>query len=204
MHLRRQLAYDIWFQLLAWFLICIIERGKLVAEQPGFNAFNILFEVTSAYGTVGLSTGVPYDDYSLSGAFQAGSKIVMLAVMIRGRHPGLPLAIDRSILLPGEDPMHKMDRDYNEYGEIDPRDEAEVQRHEELSGKKNLPDGKGAEQDPSDIERTTTRRREIAQVETRVQIRIIRARTSRRFSSVDSIISTSEFPYLDLQTPGTY
>jgi Trk-type K+ transport system membrane component len=84
MHIRRQSAYDIWFQLLAWSLICIIERGNLVAEQPGFNAFNILFEVTSAYGTVGLSTGVPYDDYSLSGAFQAASKIVMLAVMIRG------------------------------------------------------------------------------------------------------------------------
>jgi potassium uptake Trk family protein len=69
-HLRRQLVYDIWFQLLAWFLISIIERGKIVAEQPGFSNFNILFEVTSAYGTVGLSTGVPYDAYSLSGAFQ--------------------------------------------------------------------------------------------------------------------------------------
>jgi potassium uptake Trk family protein len=148
MHLRRQLAYDIWFQILAWFLICIIERGKLVAEQPGFSAFNILFEVTSAYGTVGLSTGVPYDNHSLSGAFEAGSKIVMLAVMIRGRHRGLPLAIDRSILLPGEDLMHKMDREYNEYGELDPRDEAEVRRDEELSGRGNLPGGKGPEQDP--------------------------------------------------------
>jgi hypothetical protein len=58
------------------------------------------------------------------------------------------LAIGRSILLPGEDLMHKMDREYNEYGEIDPRDEAEVRRDKDLSGKKNLPGGKGVEQDP--------------------------------------------------------
>lgn len=147
-HLRMQLAYDLWFQLLAWFLICIFERGKIVAEQPGFSNFNVLFEVSSAYGTVGLSTGVPYDNYSLSGAFQTASKLVMLAVMIRGRHRGLPLAIDRSILLPGEDLMHKMDTEYNEYGEVDSQDEAEVRRDEELSGKKDVSGGEGAEQDP--------------------------------------------------------
>jgi potassium uptake Trk family protein len=147
-HLRQQLAYDIWFQILAWFLICIIERGKVVSEQPGFSAFNILFEVSSAYGTVGLSTGVPYDNYSLSGAFQTGSKIIMLAVMIRGRHRGLPLAIDRSILLPGEDLMHKMDQEYNEYSELDSGDESEVRRDEELSGKQDSAGGIGAKQDP--------------------------------------------------------
>jgi Trk-type K+ transport system membrane component len=41
-HLRRQLAYDIWFQLLAWFLISMIERGKIVAEQPGFQQLQYL------------------------------------------------------------------------------------------------------------------------------------------------------------------
>ncbi|KAF2645951.1 potassium transport protein-like protein 1 [Massarina eburnea CBS 473.64] len=113
-HLKWQLAYDMWFQLLAWFLICIIERGKINSSAPGFSIFNIMFEVTSAYGTVGLSTGVPYDQYSLSGAFDTLSKVVMLFVMMRGRHRGLPLAIDRSILLPGEELMHQMDKDYNE------------------------------------------------------------------------------------------
>jgi Cation transport protein len=119
-----------------------------MAEQLGFSAFNILFEDASAYGTVGLSLGVPDDSYSLSGAFQTGSKLVTMAVMIRGRHRGLPLTIDRSILLPGQGLMHKMDREYNEYGELDSNDEAAALRDEELSGKKDLPGGKGAEQDP--------------------------------------------------------
>ncbi|KAF7505840.1 hypothetical protein GJ744_000415 [Endocarpon pusillum] len=148
MHLQTQLAYDLWFQLLAWFLICIFERGKIVAEQPGFSSFNVLFEVASAYGTVGLSTGVPYDTYSFSGAFQTTSKLVLLAVMIRGRHRGLPFAIDRSILLPGEELMHKMDTEYKEDGELHSQEEAEVHRDEELSGRKDMSGGKGAKQDP--------------------------------------------------------
>ncbi|KAF2135683.1 uncharacterized protein K452DRAFT_166316 [Aplosporella prunicola CBS 121167] len=115
-HIRRQLAYDIWFQLLAWGVICTIERAKLDSNAPGFSIFSILFEIVSAYGTVGLSTGVPSDSYSLSGAFDTGSKLVMAAVMLRGRHRGLPLAIDRSILLPGEDLMHRLDREYGEHG----------------------------------------------------------------------------------------
>lgn len=130
MHLRRQLAYDIWFQLVAWFLICIIERGKIVQGQDGFSIFSILFEVTSAYGTVGLSLGVSYDDYSLCGAFQSLSKLVLVAVMLRGRHRGLPLAIDRSILLPGEKLMKKMDEEYNQSVEYE-NDEEEVRREED-------------------------------------------------------------------------
>lgn len=158
MHLRRQLAYDIWFQLLAWFLICIVERAKLINAQPGFDVFNILFEVTSAYGTVGLSTGVPYDQYSLSGAFQTGSKVVMLGVMLRGRHRGLPLAIDRSILLPGEELMHRMDREYGEYGRWSSEDEAECRRDEEESGARGLGPGHGlTEQDPERQRRDDSR-----------------------------------------------
>ncbi|KAK8251029.1 cation transport protein-domain-containing protein [Phyllosticta capitalensis] len=137
-HLRRQLAYDIWFQIAAWFLISIIERSKLMSAQPGFNQFAVLFEVTSAYGTVGLSTGVPYDDYSLSGAFQTGSKLVIMAVMLRGRHRGLPLAIDRSILLPGEELMHRMDAEYNELGHWREDEEQELIRDERESGAREL------------------------------------------------------------------
>ncbi|KAF2083681.1 TrkH-domain-containing protein, partial [Saccharata proteae CBS 121410] len=151
-HLRRQLAYDIWFQMLAWFVIAIIERDKIVAAAPGFTIFSLLFEVTSAYGTVGLSTGVPYNQHSLSGAFQTGSKVVMLAVMLRGRHRGLPLAIDRSILLPGEDLMHRMDEEYNEDGKLREEDVDEVRRDEEESGNRGVAKGKGVEeQDPERI-----------------------------------------------------
>lgn len=131
MHLRRQLAYDIWFQLAAWFLICIIERGKINRAEDGFTIFSLLFEVTSAYGTVGLSLGVSYDEYSLVGAFQSLSKVIIMAVMLRGRHRGLPLAIDRSILLPGESLMKKMDHEYNESFEQYEKDEVEVRREED-------------------------------------------------------------------------
>lgn len=53
-------------------------------------------------GTVGLSLGVPNENFSLSGALGTASKLVLCAVMLRGRHRGLPAAIDRSVLLPGE------------------------------------------------------------------------------------------------------
>ncbi|KAF1948879.1 potassium transport protein 1 [Byssothecium circinans] len=148
-HLRWQLAYDMWFQLLAWFLICIVERGKITSSAPGFSIFSIMFEVTSAYGTVGLSTGVPYDQYSLSGAFGTLSKVIMLFVMIRGRHRGLPLAIDRSILLPGEELMHRMDKEYEEKGTFDESEEEELEEDITQSGQKQAERGENVEaQDP--------------------------------------------------------
>ncbi|KAL1619070.1 hypothetical protein SLS54_006922 [Diplodia seriata] len=130
-HLRHQLAYDLWFQLLAWFLIAIIERPQLLQPQTTtFTLFAISFEVASAYGTVGLSTGGA-DSCSLSGAFRPAAKLVVLAVMLRGRHRGLPLAVDRSILLPGEALMARMDAEYDECGRWSDGEEAEVRRDEE-------------------------------------------------------------------------
>jgi potassium uptake Trk family protein len=146
-HLQKQLAYDIWFQFFAFFLICIIERSNIRRADPGFTEFSILFEVTSAYGTVGLSTGIPGQDYSLSGSFASLSKIVMLFVMVRGRHRGLPLAIDRSILLPGEELMRRMDAEYSELGACSPEDVEELRDNIEQSGKR-LPGMKQGKQNP--------------------------------------------------------
>ena len=82
-----------------------------------FNVFDIIFELVSAYGTVGLSLGVPYDNYScvaivpkvswitlcslrrFSGAFSVLGKLVVTAVMLRGRHRGLPVAVRFFLLL---------------------------------------------------------------------------------------------------------
>lgn len=111
-HIRNQLAYDIWYLGFCVFLIAIIEHGPLNAHEPGFSLFSVLFEVTSAYGTVGLSLGVPYDSYSFSGSWHVLSKVVLLTVMLRGRHRILPMAIDRAVLLPGQDLMEKLDREY--------------------------------------------------------------------------------------------
>lgn len=56
----------------------------------------------SRSANVGLSLGYPGVDVSLSGEFTVFSKLVICAMMIRGRHRGLPYALDRAILLPGE------------------------------------------------------------------------------------------------------
>ncbi|MCO5565338.1 hypothetical protein L7F22_019011 [Adiantum nelumboides] len=103
-HARRQLAFDMWWLGFALWLVCIIERENIQdpTTDGWFTVFSCLFELTSAYGTVGLSTGTPIDDFSLSGRFHTLSKLVVIAVMLRGRHRGLPVAIDRAVLLPNE------------------------------------------------------------------------------------------------------
>jgi hypothetical protein len=61
--------------------------------------FSIFFEVVSAYVNAGLSLGHPSNSTSLSGHFTVFSKVVVCAMMIRGRHRGLPYALDRAIPL---------------------------------------------------------------------------------------------------------
>ncbi|KAI0638942.1 TrkH-domain-containing protein [Trametes polyzona] len=101
-HLRRQLAFDIWWLVFAIFAICIIERSKIMDDNnaPWFNVFRIIFELVSAFGGIGLTLGIPTENYGFSGAFGPLSKIVVIIIMVRGRHRGLPVAIDRAILLP--------------------------------------------------------------------------------------------------------
>ena len=41
-------------------------------------------------------------NYSFSGALRPLSKLIICAVMLRGRHRGLPVAIDRAVMLPSE------------------------------------------------------------------------------------------------------
>ena len=100
-HLRRQLSHDFWFLSLGIFIICICEGGKLNKGDPNYSIFAVMFEVVSAYGTVGLSLGYPTVNTSLSGTFSTISKLVVIALMIRGRHRGLPYALDRAIILSG-------------------------------------------------------------------------------------------------------
>ena len=131
-HLRRQLAFDITPLCLAIFAICIFERGKIMDPEKSdwFTIFKIIFECTSAYSTIGLSLGTPNNNYSFCGEFGSASKLVvslssqppfsvlrlylgpvilwpgaddqMIGVMLRGRHRGLPVAIDRYVALDRE------------------------------------------------------------------------------------------------------
>ncbi|CAB4255138.1 some similarities with Saccharomyces cerevisiae YJL129C TRK1 Component of the Trk1p-Trk2p potassium transport system [Maudiozyma barnettii] len=102
-HLRKQLSFDLWFVFLGLFIICICENDKIKDQtMPNFNVFSILFEVVSAYGTVGLSLGYPTTNQSFSARFTTLSKLVIICMLIRGRNRGLPYSLDRAIILPSE------------------------------------------------------------------------------------------------------
>ncbi|WFD34941.1 hypothetical protein MCUN1_001787 [Malassezia cuniculi] len=125
-HARRQLAYDLWWLALGVWIVCIVERGKISDPNTSqyFSIFTVIYELTSAYGTVGLSTGSP-SGTSLSGGFAVLSKLVVIAVMLRGRHRGLPNAIDRAIMLPGEIREHNAYHDTFTEDELEPADETQ-------------------------------------------------------------------------------
>ncbi|CAN8100852.1 unnamed protein product [Discula destructiva] len=104
--IQGQVAHDIWFLVLAVLVISIIETRHFLADPLTYSVFNVIFEVVSAYGTVGISTGLPNAAYSFSGGWYVGSKLMLCLVMLRGRHRGLPVALDRAVRLPGED-LHR-------------------------------------------------------------------------------------------------
>ncbi|EEB07777.1 potassium ion transporter Trk2 [Schizosaccharomyces japonicus yFS275] len=111
-HVRRQLSHDLWYLFLGFFIICIVEGGRLErAEEPSFNLFAVLFEVVSGYGTVGLSLGYP-NAPSLSAEFKILSKLVMIALEIRGRHRGLPNQLDKAVLMPSDKNFDKEEEDF--------------------------------------------------------------------------------------------
>lgn len=100
--LRAQLAHDLWWVVLAVLFIMIIEASQFESNPAEFSVFNVIFEVVSGYGCVGISIGVPWAEYSFCGSWHVLSKLVLCWVMLVGRHRGLPVVIDMAVLLPGE------------------------------------------------------------------------------------------------------
>ncbi|RYP13837.1 hypothetical protein DL765_006709 [Monosporascus sp. GIB2] len=98
-----QLSHDLWWWAVAVLLICIIETKHFMDDPIHHSVFKVVFEVVSAYGCVGITVGVPYDAFSFSGSWYPGSKLLLCLVMLRGRHRGLPVALDRAVRLPGAD-----------------------------------------------------------------------------------------------------
>ncbi|KAF7117454.1 hypothetical protein CNMCM5793_006399 [Aspergillus hiratsukae] len=103
-HIQRQLGFDLWYVMLGLFLVAIAEGGRLQkpTDDPAFSLFPALFEIVSAYGTVGLALGYPETETSLCAQFSWVSKLAIVAMQLRGRHRGLPYALDHAILLPCE------------------------------------------------------------------------------------------------------
>ncbi|KAF6837262.1 potassium ion transporter [Colletotrichum plurivorum] len=104
-HLRRQLSFDLWYVFLGLFILAITEGHRI--QKKDFDVYSVLFEIVSAYGTVGLSLGYTGVNASLCSQFTTGGKLVMIAMQIRGRHRGLPYGLDRAVLLPSEARMKK-------------------------------------------------------------------------------------------------
>jgi Trk-type K+ transport system membrane component len=98
---RQILLRDIFWIYVAYFWIAVAESGKIMERSPsGFSLFRILFELVSAYGTVGLSLGILGSSLSLSAQFNTISKLFVILLMLLGRHRGLPFSIDRAIRIP--------------------------------------------------------------------------------------------------------
>lgn len=107
-HIRKQLSFDLWYVFMGLFIIAIVEGTRLQnTNQYAFTLFAVLFEIVSAYGTVGMSLGYPTINASFSAEFTTLSKLVIIAMQIRGRHRGLPYELDRAILLPSESLQEK-------------------------------------------------------------------------------------------------
>ncbi|KAI1000517.1 hypothetical protein K3495_g7675 [Podosphaera aphanis] len=100
--LRRQLGHDMWFLVISTLVIICIESGNFERDPRTFAIFNVIFEIVSAYGCVGFSVGLPDRSYSFCGAWHVLSRLILCAVMLRGRHRGLPFAIDKAIQLPSD------------------------------------------------------------------------------------------------------
>ncbi|EEH34040.2 potassium transport protein [Paracoccidioides lutzii Pb01] len=102
-HLKKQLAFDLWYVFLGMFILMVTEGPKLADKaDPEFVIFSVFFEAVSAYGNVGLSLGHTAINSGLTTRFTVLGKLVICALMIRGRHRGLPYELDRAIILPSE------------------------------------------------------------------------------------------------------
>ncbi|EFJ26401.1 hypothetical protein SELMODRAFT_97685 [Selaginella moellendorffii] len=108
---RRLLAQDTAYLFLATFFICVSVNHGLKHDPLNYNIFSVVFEIISAYGGVGLSYGYSCslrtepgycvdEPVSFSGKWGVTPKIIMIVVMLLGRHRGLPDNIDSAILLP--------------------------------------------------------------------------------------------------------
>lgn len=86
--------------VMATIAILLAEQHKLDYKAPGpwFSIWGIIFEVSSAFGTVGLTLSTAA--CSLSGFVSTFSKFVFMMLMLVGRHRGLPYNMSPKVDIP--------------------------------------------------------------------------------------------------------
>jgi len=103
---RRYFLQDSVYLMILVFLILVLEKDNLLNAKKhasvtdiygDFGFFKIIFDVISAYGTVGFSLGFKDANYSFSGALTEYSQLAICVVMFLGRIRGLPDSIDSSV-----------------------------------------------------------------------------------------------------------
>jgi Trk-type K+ transport system membrane component len=83
--------------LLAIVTLTFSEDKALSDPNVDINIWYVIFELLSAYGGVGLSLGAPGQPYSLSGSFTPLGKMVVVLVMLLGKHRGVPKHSDECV-----------------------------------------------------------------------------------------------------------
>jgi hypothetical protein len=71
------------------FLICAFESYHITPIDENVTVLKIIFEVVSAFGAVGLTTGYPNIKSSFATVLSTPSKIILILTMLMGRHRGL-------------------------------------------------------------------------------------------------------------------
>lgn len=84
---QRQLTSDICWVITGIFLICVIEAQPIMSPSP-ITIATVIYECVSAFGNVGASTGYPNTSASQAAQYRTLSKLVLIALMYRGRHRG--------------------------------------------------------------------------------------------------------------------
>jgi trk system potassium uptake protein TrkH len=84
-------ARAFFISLTAFLAMNAIAASLLIVE--GRDLLRTLFEATSAFGTVGLSMGLPGTPLSLAAGFGTGGKLLLVLMMFLGRVGPLTVAV---------------------------------------------------------------------------------------------------------------
>ena len=99
---------EIPFISLCVLLILLSDFKRLERTQlPWLNIWGVLFEASSAFGTCGLTLSTA--PTSLSGFLSTFGKLVVMVMMISGRHRNAPYTMDPQMDIPNTGPKPKRD-----------------------------------------------------------------------------------------------